>query len=76
MKKIPNYIEVEESVAKKVKDLDAKLKKIEDEEDVKFPISEINVRLANMLGKNDRWANYAIYVCVGLIIITVVMIWL
>ena len=76
MKKIPNYIDVEESMAKKVKDLEGKLKKIEEEEEVKFPITEINVRLANMLGDNKRWINYALYFCIGLIILMVVMIWL
>lgn len=76
MKKIPNYIEVEESMTKKVKDLEVKLKKIEEEEDVKFPINEINVRLANMLGDNKHWINYTLYFCIGLIILMVVMIWL
>ena len=76
MKKIPNYIEVEESMVGKVKDLEVKLNKIEEEEEVKFPITEINARLANMLGDNKHWINYTLYFCIGLIILMVVMIWL
>ena len=73
MKRIPDYINVQESLAGKAQELRTRLRKIEREEDIKFPASEINSRLAELLPRRITWMDYVLYGPIASLVIMVVI---
>ena len=77
-KTIPNYIEVQESMAERAKKILKDIQKTEQKENVRFEPEYVNLKLAEAFGckASSIGGNIPFILCFGFIIVLVVIDWL